>query len=122
MDNPSAFGLVETESDGRIRRFVEKPKPEEATTNMINAGCYVLEPEVLGLIKPDTNTSIERETFQLLLKNQRPFYAYNDRDSYWIDMGNREKYFQLNMDMLSGRCHCDATPPAGVHTGRRARP
>jgi mannose-1-phosphate guanylyltransferase len=117
VDNPSAFGLVETESDGRIKRFVEKPKPEEATTNMINAGCYVLEPEVLGLIKPDTNTSIERETFQLLLKHRRPFYAYNDRDSYWIDMGNRDKYFQLNMDMLSGLCHCAATPPAGVHTG-----
>jgi mannose-1-phosphate guanylyltransferase len=117
VDNPAAFGLVETEGDGRIRRFIEKPKPDEATTNMVNAGCYILEPEVLGYIKPDTNTSIERETFQLLLKDRRPFYAWSDRDAYWIDMGNRDKYFQLNMDILAGRCRCALTLPPGIHLG-----
>lgn len=116
VENPSAFGLVETESDGRIKRFIEKPKPDEMTTDMINAGCYILEPEVLGYIQHDTVTSIERETFQSLLKNHRPFYAYNDRESYWIDMGNRDKYCQLNMDMLTGRCPCPALS-SGVQTG-----
>lgn len=116
VENPAAFGLVETESDGRIKRFIEKPKPDEMTTDMINAGCYILEPEVLGYIQHDTVTSIERETFQLLLKNHRPFYAYNDRESYWIDMGNLDKYFQLNMDMLSGRC-TGLTLSSGVQTG-----
>jgi mannose-1-phosphate guanylyltransferase len=120
VENPSAFGLVETENDSRIRRFVEKPKPDEITTNLINAGCYILEPEVLSYIKPDTNTSIERETFQLLLKDRRSFYAFVDRESYWIDMGNRDKYFQFNMDMLSGRCRCSSTPPAGVNIGEGA--
>jgi mannose-1-phosphate guanylyltransferase len=117
VENPSAFGLVQTENDGRIKRFVEKPKPDEITTDLINAGCYVLEPDILRYIKPDTNTSIERETFQLLLKDRRPFYAFVDRESYWIDMGNREKYFQLNMDMLNGRCRCSSAPPPGVHIG-----
>ncbi len=117
VDNPAAFGLVETEGDGRIRRFIEKPKPDEVTTDMINAGCYILEPEVLDYIKPDTNTSIERETFQLLLKDQRPFYAFNDRQAYWIDMGNRDKYFELNVDILSGKCRCAASLPPGVHLG-----
>jgi mannose-1-phosphate guanylyltransferase len=117
VENPSAFGLVETENDGKIRRFIEKPKPEEITTNLINAGCYVLEPEVLNLIQPDANVSIERETFQLLLKSHRPFYAFVDRHSYWIDMGNRDKYFQLNMDMLNGRCRFASIPSAGVQVG-----
>lgn len=117
VENPSAFGLVETENDGRIKRFVEKPKPDEITTDLINAGCYILEPEIFSYIKPETNTSIERETFQLLLKDHRSFYAFVDRRSYWIDMGNCDKYFQFNMDMLNGRCRCLSTPPAGVNTG-----
>ena len=117
VDNPSAFGLVETEQNGRIKRFVEKPKPDEITTDLINAGCYILEPEVFKYIKPNTNTSIERETFQLLLKNHSPFYAFVDRNSYWIDMGNRDKYFQFNVDILSGRCRCSSTPPSGVRIG-----
>ena len=117
VDNPSAFGLVETEQNGRIKRFVEKPKPDEITTDLINAGCYILEPEVFKYIKPNTNTSIERETFQLLLKDHRPFYAFVDRNSYWIDMGNRDKYFQFNVDILSGRCRCSSTPPSGVRIG-----
>jgi mannose-1-phosphate guanylyltransferase len=117
VENPSAFGLVETENDGRIRRFVEKPRADEITTDLINAGCYILEPEIFSYIKPDTNTSIERETFQLLLKDYRSFYAFVDLESYWIDMGNRDKYFQFNMDMLNGRCRCSSTPPAGVNIG-----
>ncbi|XUW99425.1 MAG: NDP-sugar synthase [Dehalogenimonas sp.] len=117
VENPSAFGLVETEKDNRIRRFIEKPKPEEITTDLINAGCYMLEPEVFKYIESGKNTSIERETFQFLLRDHCPFYAFVDRKSYWIDMGNRDKYFQLNMDMLSGRCHCSATPLAGSNIG-----
>lgn len=117
VENPSAFGLVETENDGRIKRFVEKPKADEITTDLINAGCYILEPGVFKYIEPDTNTSIERETFQTLLKEHRPFFAFVDRQSYWIDMGNRDKYFQFNMDMLNGRCRCASTPPTGVQIG-----
>ncbi|MEL7561685.1 NDP-sugar synthase [Dehalogenimonas sp. 4OHTPN] len=115
--NPSAFGLVEATADGRIRRFVEKPLPEEVTTDMINAGCYILEPEVLDFIKPAANVSIEKETFQLFLKDKQPFFGWSDRTSYWIDMGSCEKYIQLVADMLSGRCACSTAPPPGVHFG-----
>jgi mannose-1-phosphate guanylyltransferase len=117
VDNPSAFGLVETEKDGKIKRFIEKPKPAEITTDLINAGCYILEPDVFQYIKPNTNTSIERETFQLLLKERQPFYSFVDRKSYWIDMGSRDKYFQFNMDMLNGGCRCSSTPPPGIIMG-----
>ena len=100
VDNPAAFGLVETDAEGRIRRFIEKPGAGEITTNMINAGCYALEPEVLELIPSGRPVSIERETFQRLLSDDRaPFYGYDITGSYWIDMGNRERYFQLNMDV-----------------------
>jgi mannose-1-phosphate guanylyltransferase len=101
VPNPAAFGLVETEDDGRIRRFIEKPRADEITTNMINAGCYLLEPAVLDYIPADTTVSIERQTFQSLLAEGRPFYGYDMTGAYWIDMGNREKYFQLNMDLLA---------------------
>src|SRR4030095_13728063 len=57
-DNPSAYGLVETESDGRVRRFLEKPKAEEITCNTINAGVYILEPEVLGFMTAQRRASL----------------------------------------------------------------
>lgn len=101
VDNPAAFGLVETESDGCIRRFIEKPKADEITTNMINAGCYLLEPAVLDYIPEDTAVSIERQTFQSLLADARLFCGFDISGTYWIDMGNREKYFQLNTDLLA---------------------
>ncbi|ADJ26304.1 Nucleotidyl transferase [Dehalogenimonas lykanthroporepellens BL-DC-9] len=100
--NPAAFGLVETGADGRIARFIEKPSPDEITTDMINAGCYALEPAVLEYIPAGRPVSIERETFQQLLAERRPFYGYDISGSYWIDMGNSERYYRLNMDLLAG--------------------
>ena len=120
VENPAAFGLVETDRDGRIIRFIEKPKPDEVTTDMINAGCYILEPEILDYIEPGANVSIERETFQMLLKDRRPFYAWSGRGAYWIDMGNRDKYLELNKDILEGRCRCAASLPPGFHLGEDA--
>ena len=64
VDNPSSYGLVETESDGRIRRFLEKPKPEEITCNTINAGTYILEPKVLDFIPSGENHSFEYGFFR----------------------------------------------------------
>jgi NDP-sugar pyrophosphorylase family protein len=63
VDNPSAYGLVETEADGRVRRFLEKPKPDEISVNTINAGTYVLEPRVLDLIPTGENYSFEYQLF-----------------------------------------------------------
>ncbi len=79
VENPSAYGLVETEKDGQVRRFLEKPKPEELadlTTNNINAGIYILEPGVLDLIPEGENTSFEYNVFPDLLKLQKAFFAF----------------------------------------------
>lgn len=125
VDNPSAFGLVETGDEGEILRFIEKPEPSQITTRMINAGCYLLEPEVLNHIELDTVVSIERETFQHLLQKKLPFYGFDITGNYWMDMGSREKYFQLNMDVLERYKNFEKTvgkdvtiDPSAAITGR----
>ena len=102
VDNPSAYGLVETESDGRIRRFLEKPNPDEITCDTINAGIYVLEPDTFDRIPRDVSYSIERAYFPSLIERKETFLAYIDR-GYWIDIGTPEKYIQVHRDMFDGR-------------------
>jgi mannose-1-phosphate guanylyltransferase len=102
VDNPSAYGLVETQSGGRITRFLEKPAAEEITTNFINAGTYVLEPQVLQEIPPGQPYSFERELFPQLLAAGQPLFAYPDQ-TYWIDIGTPAKYLALNQNLLCGR-------------------
>ncbi|TAM60407.1 NDP-sugar synthase [bacterium] len=101
VEDPTAFGCVEREADGRITRFVEKPKPHEVTTNYINAGTYLLEREVLDRIPAGRNVSIERETFPQLIAGARALYAYATED-YWIDIGKPENYLKANLDTLRG--------------------
>jgi mannose-1-phosphate guanylyltransferase len=99
VDNPCAFGVVETDSAQRVRRFIEKPPPDEATTNWINAGTYILEPEVLSHIPADSHYMFEKGLFPLLLKLGEPVYGY-PFSGYWLDMGNPGKYLSLNCDLL----------------------
>jgi len=102
VENPSAYGLVETEADGRVRRFLEKPKPEEITCNTINAGIYVLEPHILNYIPSGDKFSFEYQLFPALLANNEPFYAYTMSD-YWLDIGTPQRYLQANDDLINGR-------------------
>ncbi len=102
VDNPSQYGLIETGGNGRVTRFLEKPRPEEITTNMINAGTYILEPCVLDKIPQSEECSVERRLFPSMLEAGDAVYAYQS-PGYWIDIGNPEKYSQLNFDLLSGK-------------------
>jgi NDP-sugar pyrophosphorylase family protein len=102
VENPSAYGLVETDSQGNITRFLEKPKPEEITTNRINAGIYVLEPDTFDRIPSDVPWSIERSFFPSLIERGETFVAYM-YDGYWIDIGTPEKYVQVHRDIMDGR-------------------
>ena len=102
VDNPSAYGLVETDASGNIQRFLEKPKPDEITCNTINAGIYVLEPETFDRIPRDTPWSIERSFFPSLIERGETFCAYVDR-GYWIDIGTPDKYMQVHRDIMDGR-------------------
>lgn len=102
VDDPTAYGLIETDAEGRITRFIEKPRPDEVTTNNINAGIYILEPDILARVPPRKQVSIERETFQQILANGEPMYAFSSQ-AYWLDMGTPEKYLRLNHDLLLGK-------------------
>ena len=106
VDDPTPFGLVETAPDKRITRFLEKPMPIEVTTNFINAGAYILEPSVLDSIPYDTTYSAEKQLFPNLLANNGRLFAFPST-GYWIDIGNPQKYRDLNFDLLSGQGDCD---------------
>src|SRR4026209_947180 len=87
VDNPRAYGLVETDRDGNIQRFLEKPGVDEITCNTINAGIYVLEPDTFSRIPKDTAWSIERSFFPSLVERGDTFVAYVER-GYRIDHGH----------------------------------
>ena len=113
VDNPSAYGLVETDAEGNIRRFLEKPKPDEITCNTINAGIYVLEPSTFDRIPRNTAWSMERSFFPSLIERGETFIAAVYRD-YWIDIGTPEKYMQVHRDIMDGRY---TAPPFGGQHG-----
>jgi mannose-1-phosphate guanylyltransferase len=101
VDDPSSYGVVELDDDGRVRRFVEKPPPGTAPSNLINAGTYVFEPSVLSRVPTGRKVSIERETFPAIVDDGGLFAL--STDDYWIDTGRPDTYRQANFDMLDGR-------------------
>ncbi len=101
VSNPSAYGLVLTDEDMKIKKFIEKPKPEEIVTDTINAGVYVFSPEIVDAIPPDNPVSLERAVFPYLLESGKKLMGYV-HCGYWIDVGTVEKYKKANFDMLEG--------------------
>jgi len=105
VENPSAYGLVETDAETRIVRFLEKPKADEIEqikVNTINAGIYVLEPSILDLMPKGENRSFEYDVFPEILDRKMPFYAYVLEDDYWRDIGTPASYLAAHHDFLSG--------------------
>jgi len=106
VDNPANFGLVDTDKEHRVKRFLEKPDPSEITKkklNNINAGIYILEPTVRDSITKNENRSFEYHVFPDLLAKKRNFLAYHMTSSYWRDLGTPENYLAAHMDFLQGR-------------------
>lgn len=121
VDDPSQYGLVPIDDDGRIERFVEKPKPgDDIWTNLINAGTYVLEPEALNYVPDHEPFSFEGGVrsggrvdvglFPLLLAEGEALYGFVSND-YWLDIGSPAKYLQANRDVLDGLAGLG--PPGG---------
>jgi mannose-1-phosphate guanylyltransferase len=113
VEDPSAYGVVAVDADGQVERFVEKPAPGTAPSNLINAGTYVLEPSVLQRIETGRKVSIEREIFPLIVADGRLFAMATD--DYWIDTGRPEPYLRANLDMIDG-VRRDLSAP-GVESG-----
>jgi NDP-sugar pyrophosphorylase family protein len=111
--DPSNYGLVECDKDKRVKRFIEKPSPEEIgkkKLNNINAGIYVLEPTIRELIKTNENRSFEYHVFPDLLEQNREFFAFELKDAYWRDLGTPDNYLASHLDFLSGRIAGFDTP------------
>jgi mannose-1-phosphate guanylyltransferase len=111
VEDPSAFGVVPTTSDGGVIAFVEKPAPGSAPSDWINAGIYIIEPGFLDRIPPRLNVSVERETFPRLLEQPGRLFGYRT-DAYWLDIGTPEKYLQAHRDALRGLVGRPPTPGA----------
>jgi len=99
VENPLEFGIVVTDDDGRIERFLEKPSWGQVFSDTINTGIYVLEPEVLRHIPKDRPFDFSKELFPLLLEMGRPMYGFV-MDGYWQDIGNLDQFRQANFDAL----------------------
>ena len=99
VDNPLEFGIVVTDEDGRIERFLEKPSWGQVFSDTINTGIYVLEPEVLKHVPTDRSYDFSKELFPYLLEMGRPMYGYV-MDGYWQDIGNLDQFRTANFDAL----------------------
>lgn len=99
VEDPSLYGVVDIDANQQISRFTEKPSREEATSNLINAGTYVLEYEVLESIPANEFYMFERGLFPGLLANNKPLYGFPS-DCYWLDIGAPAKYLQAQHDLL----------------------
>jgi len=97
-----AYGVVELDAEGRIQQFYEKPAPGVTPSTLVNAGIYLLEPEVLDLIPEGREYSFEHDLFPRLLASGLPVYG-EVTDAYWIDIGTPERYRQANADILQGK-------------------
>lgn len=102
VEDPSSYGVCALDRDGWIERFVEKPRREEAPSDLINAGVWLFEPSVLDRIAADRFTMVEQDLFPGLAEDRRLFGYVADRP-YWIDAGTPERYLQLQRDLLEGR-------------------
>jgi mannose-1-phosphate guanylyltransferase len=103
VDDPTRFGVVETDEGGRVKAFIEKPSWENVTSHWINAGVYILEPSVLDCIPGGQFFMFEKGVFPPMLEKGEAVFAYASK-AYWIDMGRPSQYHQLNCDILGGLC------------------
>jgi mannose-1-phosphate guanylyltransferase/phosphomannomutase len=106
VENPLEFGIVVTDEEGRIERFLEKPSWGQVFSDTINTGIYVLEPEVLKHVPADRPYDFSKELFPLLLEMGRPLYGMVC-DGYWQDIGNMDQFRQANFDALDGHVALD---------------
>jgi mannose-1-phosphate guanylyltransferase / phosphomannomutase len=102
--NPLQFGVVITDENGKITRFLEKPSWGEVFSDTINTGIYILEPEVLELVPYREDFDFSKDLFPLLLRQDAGLYGYTT-DGYWRDIGNLNEYQDAHIDALSGAVH-----------------
>lgn len=117
VPDPRQYGLVETDGDGRLLRFREKPSADEVVaTNTINAGIYLMDAALLKRIPPGRAVSIEREVFPGLIADAVPCYGWTT-EAYWRDIGSPAAYRDAQLDLLAGRVRTALAPPGERRNG-----
>jgi len=99
VENVSEFGVVDVKDDGNIVRFVEKPKPEDAPSNFINAGAYLLEPDILEYIETGHLISMEKEIFPQIIRDTGRFFGFKFK-GYWMDIGRISSYIDVHKFLM----------------------
>jgi mannose-1-phosphate guanylyltransferase len=112
VENVSEYGVVKIDNTGKIGYFVEKPKPQDAPSNLINAGAYLLEHDILDYIEPGRLISMEKEIFPKIITDTDRFYGYQFK-GYWIDVGRITSYLDVNHRLLTQHHKTSLT---GTHT------
>ncbi len=105
VPNPLEYGVVVTDPEGNVVRFLEKPSWGEVFSDQANTGIYVAEPSVLGHIKPDTVADWSQDVFPAMLRRREPLIGIAVED-YWCDIGSIQSYMQANWDALDGKVRC----------------
>jgi len=106
VDNPLQFGVVITDGDGRITKFLEKPSWGEVFSDTINTGLYIIEPEALKYIPKGREFDFSKDLFPLLMKHKEPLFGYI-AEGYWKDVGDLNEYLLAHKDVLEGRVSVD---------------
>ena len=114
VDNPLEFGVVITDDNGRIRRFLEKPSWGEVFSDTVNTGMYILEPSIFAYMEPEKNYDWSQDIFPQILKEEKPMFGYV-MEEYWCDVGSLQQYRQAQYEMLGGqtRLPIEGSPQGG---------
>ena len=111
IENPLAYGIVITEPDGRIARFLEKPTWSEAFSDTINTGIYILEPSAIEMIPPARNYDFSQNLFPHMLSQKRRLFG-TIMSGYWKDVGNVDEYRRAHQDLYANNLSLDLKRPA----------
>ena len=107
VQDPSFFGLIKTDSSGKIKQFIEKPslpRSNHKKSYLINAGIYLFDDKIFNLIPRGKSYSAEKELFPKCLESKLPLYGFESpRSSYWLDIGTPQKYLKANRDVILKR-------------------
>jgi mannose-1-phosphate guanylyltransferase / phosphomannomutase len=106
VPNPVEFGVVITDKEGRIQRFLEKPSSSEIFSDTVNTGTYILEPEVLEYLPINEESDFSKDLFPLLLQKEQPIYGYI-AEGYWCDVGHLDAYREAQYDALQRKVKLD---------------
>lgn len=101
VDNPLEYGVINVDSSGRVAHFLEKPRWSSVTSDTVNTGIYVVEPEVLSRIPANTRADWSQDVFPAMLDRGEAVYGYV-AEGYWCDIGTLSEYHRASADLLSG--------------------